>query len=60
MHPDPVPSLIARIEHAGGTLTTDGNTLRLRAWAGPLPRSLLGELHIRQREVYRYLMEVRS
>jgi len=57
MRPDPVPLLIARIELAGGTLTTNGTVLRLRAWAGPLPRALLGELQIRRREVFRYLME---
>ena len=54
--PDPVRSLLDRLSQAGGRVTTDGRSLRVREWAGPLPRALLGELQLRQREVYRYLM----
>lgn len=53
---DPVRSLLDRIRMAGGSVTTNGRSLRVRELAGRLPPALAGELQLRQREVYRYLM----
>lgn len=54
--PCPVPVLLDRIRNAGGSVTTNGRVLRVRVLHGQLPDALLGELQLRQREVYAYLM----
>lgn len=57
MVPDPsIPALLERIHAAGGSLTTNGRELRLRCLDGPLPRALLGEIQIRQKDIFRYFM----
>lgn len=57
--PDPsLQSLLDRVAAHGARITTDGRSLRIREWGGPLPPALAGELQLRQREVYRYLMGI--
>jgi hypothetical protein len=53
-------SVLDRVSQAGARITTDGRDLRIREWAGPLPSALLGEIQLRQREIYDFLMKVRT
>ena len=50
------PVLLGRIRAAGGSVTTNGQRLRVRWFNGRPPAGLLGELQIRHQEIFRYLM----
>ncbi len=53
------PTLIAlfdRVRAAGASITTNGRTLRIRQFHGELPAALAGELRLRQKEIYQFLM----
>lgn len=56
MTPSELRSLLDRVRTLGATVTTNGRELRIRCWSGRLPIALEGELQLRQRELFAYLM----
>ena len=51
-----VQALLDRVRTAGASVTTDGSGIRIRQGNGELPADLVGELRVRQKEIYRFLM----